>query len=219
MPLLFAAVTSRRPWLPPLYAIVDPLATGRDPVALAAELLAGGARLLQLRLTDRPAGEILAIARRLRALTIACGARLLVNDRPDVARAAAADGVHLGQEDVPVAVARRLLGSDALIGLSTHDLDEARAALTTDVDYLGVGPVFTTTSKADALPARGTPLVAAVRALTDRPLVAIGGITPERAPTVLAAGADSVAMIAALVAAADVCAATRTTLALLSSNG
>lgn len=203
--------------LPRLYAIVDPLTTGRDPVTLGCDLLTGGARLLQLRLKGASPAELLAVARRLRAHTRARGALLIINDHPDVARAVGADGVHLGQEDVPVAVARRLLGPEALVGLSTHDLDEARAALATDADYLGVGPVFTTTSKANALPARGPALVASVRRLTDRPLVAIGGITADTGAALLAAGADSVALIGALVTAADVPLATRRTLERLSS--
>ena len=189
--------------LPALYAIVDPLDTGRSPVDLATAYLAGGARLLQLRLKDASARELLAAAVAIRPLTRAAGAIFLVNDRPDVARAAEADGVHLGQDDVPVAVARGLLGPDRWIGVSTHDVDEARAALAAGADYLGVGPIFETTSKAGALPARGLELLRAVRALTDRPLVAIGGITPETAVSALAAGADAVAMIAALVRSSD----------------
>jgi len=201
--------------LPALYAIVDPAGSGRSPFDLAAAYLAGGARLLQLRLKDAPARALYEAALALRAVTRAHGARLIVNDRPDVAAAVDADGVHLGQEDVPVAVARRLLGPDRLVGVSTHDVEEARRALADGADYLGVGPVFTTTSKTAALPARGLELVRTVRALTDRPLVAIGGITPETAASVRAAGADAIAMIAALARANDPTAAVRATLAAL----
>jgi thiamine-phosphate diphosphorylase len=201
--------------LPSLYAIVDPLDTGRSPVALAEALLAGGARLLQLRLKGASAANVLAAARAIRPRARAVGALFLVNDRPDIARAVDADGVHLGQDDLPVAAAREVLGPGALIGVSTHDLDEARAAVAAGADYLGVGPVYTTTSKADPLRPRGLDLVRAVRAAVERPLVAIGGITPETAATVRAAGADAVAMIAALVCAPDPAAAVRAALARL----
>jgi thiamine-phosphate pyrophosphorylase len=151
----------------------------------------------------------------LRAATRRAGALLVVNDRPDVAAAVEADGVHLGQDDVPVAVARAVLGPDRFVGVSTHDLAEAAAALAAGADYLGVGPIYDTTSKQRALPARGLALLRAVRALTDRPLVAIGGITPETAADVRTAGADAVAMIAALARVADPAAAVRETLARL----
>jgi len=203
-------VTAR---LPALYAIVDPLGTGRDPVALARALLAGGARLLQLRLKGADAATLLAVATEVVALGHAHGAVVLVNDRPDVARAAGADGVHLGQDDLPVAAARRVLGPGALVGVSTHDLAEARAAAAAGADYLGVGPVYATASKTHALPPRGLGLVRAVRAAVPCPLVAIGGITAATAAEVRAAGADSVAMIGALCAAPDVSAAVRTVLA------
>lgn len=189
------------PALPRLYAIVDPLDTGRSPVALAQALLEGGARLLQLRMKGATAREILAAAEAIRPLARAAGALLLVNDRPDVASAADTDGVHLGQEDVPVSVARAVLGPGKLVGVSTHDLDEARAAEAAGADYIGVGPVYATTSKVRPLAPRGLHLVRAVRAAVRCPIVAIGGITPDTAPAVLAAGADAVAMIAALVRA------------------
>jgi thiamine-phosphate diphosphorylase len=195
--------------LPALYAIVDPLDTGRTPQDLADAYLAGGARLLQLRLKDATARTVDEAARALRAATRRAGALLVVNDRPDVAAAVEADGVHLGQDDVPVAVARAVLGPDRFVGVSTHDLDEARAAVADGADYLGVGPIYDTTSKRGALAARGLVLLRDVRALTDRPLVAIGGITPETAAAVRAAGADSIAMIAALTRAADAAATVR----------
>ena len=201
--------------LPPLYAIVDPLDTGRDPVALAAAFLEGGARLLQLRLKHATPRELLAAAAAICPLVHAAGALFLVNDRPDVARAVAADGVHLGQDDVPVAAARRVLGPGALIGVSTHDLDEARAGEADGADYLGIGPVYETTSKTRPLAPRGLELVRAARATVRLPLVAIGGITAATASAVRAAGADAVAMIAALVRAPDPAAAVREALAAL----
>lgn len=198
--------------LPPLYAIVDPLDTGCSARELAEALLAGGARVLQLRLKAATSRELHQAALDLRRLTRAADARLVINDRPDVARAVAADGVHLGQDDLPVAAARRVLGPEAVIGVSTHDVAQARAAAAAGADYLGVGPVFTTTTKADALTARGLELVRTVRAAVALPLVAIGGITPDTAPAVREAGADAVAMIGALVRAPDVAGAVRDTL-------
>ena len=193
--------------LPPLYAIVDPLDTGRDPVDLAIALLAGGARLLQLRLKSAGARQLLEVARAVRLHTRRAGALLIVNDRADVARAADADGVHLGQDDIPIAAARAILPPGAIVGLSTHDVGQARAA--NGADYLGVGPIFPTGSKAGALTARGLELLGAVRAVSPLPLVAIGGITGETGPAVRRAGADAVAMIAGLVRAPDVAARVR----------
>jgi thiamine-phosphate pyrophosphorylase len=199
--------------LPALYAIVDPLDGERAPAALAALLLAGGARLLQLRLKPACSRDLLAAAERIRPLAHAAGALFLVNDRPDVARAVEADGVHLGQDDLPVAAARRVLGPGRMIGVSTHDVDEARAAASAGADYVAVGPIYATTSKEHPLPPQGLELIRAVRAAVPCPIVAIGGITAETAPLVRAAGADAVAMIAALVRAADPAAAVREALA------
>jgi len=189
--------------LSPLYAIVDPLDTERDPVALADAMLAGGARLLQLRLKAATSRELLRVAEVIRERARGRGATFLVNDRPDVARAVDADGVHLGQDDLPVAAARHILGPGRLIGLSTHDLAQLRAAEAEGADYVAVGPP------------RGLELVQAARAASSLPIVAIGGITLATAPAVRAAGADSVAMIAALVRAPDVEAAVRHTIARL----
>jgi thiamine-phosphate pyrophosphorylase len=199
--------------LPRLYAIVDPLDTGQHPVALAEALLAGGARCLQLRWKPAPPRDVLEAARAIRLLAHAAGALFLVNDRPDLAILAAADGVHLGQDDLPLAAARRVLGPGRVVGLSTHDPDQARRAADAGVDYVAVGPVYATTSKANALAPRGLDLVRAARAVVPCPLVAIGGIDATSAPDVIAAGADAVAMIGALVRAPDPAAAVRDVLA------
>jgi len=201
--------------LPALYAIVDPLDTGADPVRLGQAMLDGGARLLQLRLKRADTRVLVDVGHALREATRRTGALFLLNDRPDVARAVAADGVHLGQEDVPAAVARRVLGPSAIVGISTHDHGELTAALAADPDYVAVGPVYATVSKEAALPPRGLAIVSAARRRTALPLVAIGGITAETAAAVRDAGADSVAMIGALVRAPEVAAATRTALAAL----
>ena len=206
------------PRLAPLYAIVDPLDTGRDPADLATALLAGGARLLQLRLKDADTRTLLEAGRALRTLTRRAGALLILNDRPDVARAVAADGVHLGQDDLPVAAARQILPPPALVGLSTHDDDELTAALAAAPDYVAVGPVYATTSKTAALAPRGLGIVRAARARTTLPIVAIGGITAATAAAVRHAGADSVAMIGALTRAPDVAAAAREALAALAGR-
>jgi thiamine-phosphate pyrophosphorylase len=204
--------------LPALYAIVDPLDTDREPVSLARALLAGGARCLQLRWKAATSREVLAAAVAIRPLATAAGATFLVNDRPDIARAAKADGVHLGQDDLPLAAARRVLGPGYVIGVSTHSLEQARLAVAAGADYVAVGPVYATTSKADALAARGLDLVRAVRAAVTCPIVAIGGITAGTGAAVRGAGADAVALIGALVRAADPEAAVREVLVRLGAG-
>ena len=201
--------------LPALYAIVDPLDTGRDPVALAAALLQGGARLVQLRLKQASSRELTAVAAEIAPLARAAGAVFIVNDRADVARLVDADGVHVGADDLSVAAARRVLGPGRVVGVSTHAVDEAIAAEAAGADYVAVGPVYATTSKAGALPARGLDLVRAVRTALRCPVVAIGGITAHTAAAVLAAGADAVAMIGELVRAHDPALAVREVLARL----
>jgi thiamine-phosphate pyrophosphorylase len=205
----------RRLALPALYAIVDPLDTGRDPVELATAMLAGGARALQLRLKDATSRTLLDAARAIAPRARAADAVFIVDDRLDVALAAGADGVHLGQDDLPLAAARRVAGDALWIGVSTHDPGQAQEAAAAGADYLGLGPMYTTTSKRKPLAPRGPGLVAAVRPLVDVPLVAIGGITLDTAPAVRAAGADAVAMIGALVRAPDVEQAVRDTVARL----
>lgn len=136
------------------------------------------------------------------------GATVIVNDRADIATLSHADGVHLGQDDLDPADARRILGAFAVIGLSTHSIDQARAAARAPVNYIAVGPVFGTSSKATGYKAVGTALVSAVRDMLDTegvdlPIVAIGGITLERAPDVMRAGAASVAIISDLLSGGD----------------
>jgi thiamine-phosphate pyrophosphorylase len=190
-----------------VYAIVDGSAT-RPPLDLVGAFVRGGAAVVQLRLKEAGAGELLRLAREARKL---CAGRalLLVNDRPDVARLAEADGVHLGQEDLPWPAARAILGPRALIGLSTHsdaEIDAAQGA-----DYIGFGPIFATASK----PGRPLPPPHGIEGLRRAvrrsrvPLVAIGGITIERASEVAGAGARCVAAIAQLGGAPDPEAATR----------
>jgi thiamine-phosphate pyrophosphorylase len=184
--------------LPRLYAITDCQLSNCTHEEIVRMMLAGGARLIQLRDKDASARAMLEQARACLELTRAAGAKLIINDRVDVALTAGADGVHLGQEDVSVEDAREILGADKIIGVSTHSIDQFRAALETSASYIAIGPVYQTKTKQNPDPVVGLELVRQAKALTDRPLVAIGGVTAERAPEVIAAGADSVAVISAL---------------------
>lgn len=187
--------------LPPLYVILDAALLPNDPVEFEKRLMEAGARLLQYRNKTAPAREVLQAAQALGVTARQEGASFLVNDRPDIARLAWADGVHVGQDDLEVAAARAIVGSDAIVGISTHNLEQFKAAAETDADYIAVGPVFATRSKAKPDPVVGLELIREARQLTSKPIVAIGGITLERAAEVIAAGADSVAVISDILAA------------------
>ena len=197
-----------------LYPVVDTLGdAGASHVAFAAAVLAAGVRFFQLRVKNVPTGQFVEIARDVRALAHASGAQLIVNDRTDIVRLIDADGVHLGQSDLAVSSARRELGADKIIGLSTHNLEQALAAAREGVaDYIGFGPIFATTSKANPDPVQGLDGLRTVRRQVHLPIVAIGGITAAHMSEVFAAGADAVAMIAEIVRATDVTATVRTLL-------
>jgi len=171
-----------------------------DHVAAAID---GGVSVVQFRDTSPAKGRLYATARALRDLTRSRGVPLVVNDHLDLALAVDADGAHVGQSDLPVEAARRVLGRGKILGLSVTNLAEFLAADLALVDYLGVGPIYPTGSKTDAAPATGLPLLAGIAARSSRPVVAIGGITLERAREVFAAGAAGVAVIAALSQASD----------------
>ncbi len=193
-----------------LYLVLGAGDTGRRPfeeVVLAA--IAGGVTLVQLREKDASTRVQLEHALRLKALLHPRGIPLIVNDRIDVALAAKADGVHLGQDDMPPAEARALLGPRAIIGLSAGDAEEARTVDPGLVDYAGIGPAFTTGSKGDAGAAIGPAGVGDLCRRIAVPAVAIGGITADNAAQVVAAGADGVAVVSAICAAADPAAAAR----------
>lgn len=175
-------------------------ARGLSEVVAAA--VRGGVGSVQLRDKTLDARELVALARALKAQLAGLGVPLIVNDRLDVALAAGADGVHLGQRDLPAAEARRLW-PQGLIGLSIENAAQLRAAESQAIDYYGASPVFATPTKTDTAPALGLPGLAALRALTSRPLLAIGGITAANAAAVRAAGADGLAVVSALCAAAD----------------
>jgi thiamine-phosphate pyrophosphorylase len=182
-----------------LYPILDASDETEDSVAASVAALArAGCRLVQLRAKALSAREFSRWAELAVASGRESGIDVLVNDRADVALLAGARGVHVGQDDLSVAAVRRVLGADAIVGLSTHDLDQARAADALDVDYVAIGPAYATTSKVSADRPLGPDGIREVRAFVSKPLVAIGGITLERAPEILATGVDAVAVISAL---------------------
>lgn len=196
--------------VPDLHVLTDATVQDRyDHAALAGLAARGGATAVQFRekrtWTTR---ELIATARRMRG-AVGGRARVIVDDRADVALAAGADGVHLGRHDLPPAVARRILGPEALVGGTANSLVEAVAAAAAPVDYLGVGPVYGTRSKAAPAPALGPEGLAAIVRAVAKPVVAIGNITPPRVPEVLDAGAAGVAVLAAVVTAPDPEEATR----------
>ncbi len=207
--------------LPPrpfLYPIVDVATLGERTVGPAvAAIVAGGARLVQFRGKGLPDRRFLSLAAEALAAAREGGALLLVNDRPDVAIILGADGVHLGQDDLEPRAVRSLLPPGTILGVSTHDLDQLRRATDQPVDYVAIGPVFPTRSKAAPDPVIGLATVRAARALTAKPLVAIGGITEDNARSVAEAGADGLAVISALLSQPDLAAATRRFAAALAS--
>lgn len=189
--------------IPRLYAIIDPARLGGRPPAAARALISAGVRLIQYRDKHASSRELYETCTELRALFCESGCRLIVNDRADVARATDADGVHLGQTDLPVELARRVLAAGQWIGYSTHSLEQVVEADATTADYIAFGPVFPTASKENPDPVVGLEGLRQARRVTAKPLVAIGGINLQNARDVLAAGADSVAVIGGLLDAVD----------------
>jgi thiamine-phosphate pyrophosphorylase len=184
-----------------LYPITDARISGLSHAEQVAQLGAGGATLIQLREKHLSPREFYAAAADAVRVARSRGVRVIINDRVDIALALGADGVHLGQDDLSPAVARRLLGQDAIIGFSTHNVQQARAAVDMPVDYIAIGPIFSTATKADPDPVVGLDGLRRVREAVGRlPLVAVGGITAENAAEVIAAGAAAVAVISALLA-------------------
>lgn len=183
-----------------LYAISDTRISGLSHEQQVAQLAEGGARLIQIRekdLAPRSFYREAELAVREARKRCVC---LIINDRPDIALAVGADGVHLGQDDLPAEAARKLLGPDAIIGLSTHNLSQAQTAAQLPINYIAIGPIFVTTTKVNPEPAIGVDGLRRVRDLVGTiPLVAIGGITAENAAQVIAAGANAVAVISALL--------------------
>jgi thiamine-phosphate pyrophosphorylase len=191
-----------------LYVLLDPrFCAGRDLVSVARAAVAGGATLLQLRLKTVTTREWLAAAEALLAVARPAGVPLIINDRVDVAWASGADGVHLGPDDLPPALARKLLGPAALIGVSAGTVAEAYEAAAAGASYLGTGAIYATTSKDDAGAPVGPARLAEVKAAVPLPVVAIGGIGPTNAAEAIRHGADGVAVISAVTLQPDVQAA------------
>ena len=179
------------------------LAAGRSVIDIALAAVRGGATMVQLREKDATTRAFVEQARALKAALAPLGVPLAINDRLDVALAVDADGLHVGQDDMPVEAARRLMGPGKFIGLSITALDQVRRPDAAAADYLGVGPIYAQLTKSDAAPPLGPEGLRRLRGLTAKPVVAIGGLTPDNSAPVLAAGADGLAVVSAIVAAVD----------------
>jgi thiamine-phosphate diphosphorylase len=194
------------------YAMVDTVGD-HEPVELAQILLSAGTRVMQLRLKNVASRDFLAAARAIVARCREHGAILIINDRADIAKLAGADGVHIGQTDLPLADARTIMGPAALIGVSTHSLEQARAAETGGADYIGFGAIYSGGLK-NVQNAQGLDRLRTVRAAVALPIVAIGGITEATISVVLTAGADAAAIITDVVRTHDIPAKVRALLAI-----
>lgn len=180
-----------------------------DPMTAARSALDAGVRFFQYRDKQGPRCRLFAVAERLARLFREAGAVFVVNDHADIAAAAGADGVHLGQDDLPIRQARQFLGPDRIIGISTHSRDQAAAAEREGADYIGFGPLYGTATK-DAGPVQGLERLREVRGAVRLPVIAIGGIDASRAADAVQAGADGVAVVSAVLDADDMGAAART---------
>ncbi|MDI6822125.1 MAG: thiamine phosphate synthase [Actinomycetota bacterium] len=188
-----------------LYVITTEIPVlSRTHIDVARDAIAGGATVIQLREKDRYTRDILRIAAEIKKLTHRSGTLFIINDRIDIALAIDADGVHLGQEDMPLLYARRILGKEKIIGVSVGGIEEAVRAEREGADYLGVGSIFLTPSKSDAGQPVGLGTLSEIRSSVKTPIVAIGGITLNNIEDVLKAGADGVAVISAVACATDV---------------
>ena len=179
------------------------LALGRSLREVVAAAVRGGVTMVQLREKALPTRDFVAVARDLLQVLRPSGVPLVINDRLDVALAAGAQGVHVGQEDMPVEVVRRLLGPDAIVGLSITSLRDLSKSNVEAADYFGVGPIFSQTTKADAAAPLGLAGLAAIRREAAKPLMAIGGIGPGNAEAVRRSGAEGIAVVSAILSAED----------------
>ena len=185
-----------------LYLVTDrALSLGRSTVEVVRAAIRGGVSCVQLREKGCSTREFMDEARLLKALLAGTGVPLFINDRLDVALAVGADGVHLGQNDLPIADARRLVGNRMIIGISAESVADAVRAEAEGADYIGASPVFTTPTKTDTAPPLGLDGLRAIRRAVQLPLVAIGGINADNAAAVLRAGADGLAVVSAIVSA------------------
>lgn len=186
--------------LPRIYPITDRSISGLSHAEQVAALIKGGAKLIQLREKNLSGRQFFDDAKRALDIARASGVRLLINDRVDLAMAVGADGVHLGQQDLPPAEARKLLGENAIIGFSTHNVQQFSAALEMPIDYIAIGPIFATSTKVSPHPVVGLDGIRAARAIAgDKQIVAIGGVAETNLADVFEAGADSAAMIGAVL--------------------
>lgn len=188
---------------PALYAILDVSHAAGAGASLAQTLSGAGVELIQIRDKKAPTRKVYDASKSLVETLAAGGVRIIVNDRPDIAAMIGAGGVHVGQEDLPVEVARKICGSARWVGVSTHNLEQLREADGTSADYIAVGPIFPTATKENPDPVVGLDFLRAARQITKKPLVAIGGITIESAEAVYRAGADSVAVVQDLISVGD----------------
>src|SRR5215472_8454246 len=187
--------------LPRLYVILDAALLTIPETECARQLADAGVRLLQYRNKGASSRDLLESSKRFSAELMPRGVTFIVNDRADVAALAGASGVHVGQEDSNAEEARFVVGAGKLVGVSTHNRAQFEQAAATSADYIAVGPIFSTSTKSNPDPVVGTEFIRQVRSLTDKPIVAIGGITLERAAEVLEAGADSIAVISDILRA------------------
>jgi thiamine-phosphate pyrophosphorylase len=198
--------------LPRIYPITDVRLSGLTHAEQVRRLAEGGARMVQLREKKASPREFYEAAVEAVRVARTLDVKIIINDRIDIALAVGADGVHLGQDDLPVEEARRLIGPDKIIGFSTHNLKQALGADLLAADYIAIGPVFGTSTKENPDPATGLEMVREVKRQIAKPLVAIGGITLERARSVFDAGADSLAVISDLYSTEDIAARMRSLL-------
>lgn len=190
--------------LPTIYPLTDTDLSQLSHPEQTKRLIAGGATFIQLREKTAAPDVFFAAAKETIAIARPAGAKIIINDRVDIALAVKADGVHLGQDDLPPAEARKLLGNNAIIGISTHNIEQVNEALRQPVDYIAFGPIFPTATKIDSDPVVGLNKLTEIKRLTGGiQLVAIGGINADNYRDVLTAGADSVAMIGAIVSRPD----------------
>ena len=186
--------------LPVIYPITDIKLSGLSHAEQVKRLILGGARFVQLRDKHLSPAEFYDQARAALEVARQHGTRIVINDRVDLAAALGTDGVHLGQDDLPPSAARKLLGEAAIIGFSTHNIEQARKAIGLPIDYLAIGPIFETRTKHDTEPVVGVEGILRIREIAgELPIVAIGGITAENARKVLEAGASSLALISDLI--------------------
>lgn len=193
-----------------VYVITDSrLSKGRDNCEVVRQAICGGARIIQLREKEGSGRQLVQMGLALRRITRDAGAYFIVNDRVDVAQMVDADGVHLGQSDVPAELARKILGPEKIVGVSVETCEQARDAERAGANYVGVGPIFATTTKPDADKPYGVDLISLIKGCTSLPVVAIGGINASNVDLVAKKGADGIAVVSAVVSSDDIAEAVR----------